>query len=248
MRITIIGAGELGGRVARRISADVRAITATPARHPALHAAGVQPSTEWPRLSAADRVLLALPGSPRQLEAIERLASQPRPARAVLISTIGFHGPYSGTIRAADPPGSSKRAHLAATTEAAFRRWAGPNGSILRCAGLWHRDRGPQRAFTRSRTARLGPPDAPLPLIHYEDAATLATAALVDDVIHPVLLGVVSAPTRSDFYTACARAIGAPVPLFTAPTGLQVGFEDPVASQLLGSPAYPDWRAMLHTD
>lgn len=193
-------------------------------------------------------MLLALPGSAQQLDAIERLGSQPRPARAVLISTIGFHGPYCGTIRSGDPAGASERAQLAAATEAAFRRWAGPHGSILRCAGLWHSSRGPQRAYARSRSARLGPPDAPLPLIHYEDAATLAIAALLDDTVHPVLLGVVSAPSRSEFYTACAQAFSAEVPLFTAPTGQQVRFEDPVAAQLLGAPANPDWRAMLPTD
>ncbi|MEZ4321501.1 MAG: hypothetical protein R3F61_28775 [Myxococcota bacterium] len=242
MTLTVFGAGELGGRIAARWKGPVRAVTKTVRRHAELAAHGASPTLDWPALTPDDLAVLALSGSASQLEAIERLAHGPVPRRVLLVSTTGFHRPYEGTVRPTDPPGSEPRAQAAARTEQAFREWAGDRGVILRCAGLWHATRGPGAAFARSRTAPPGAPDAPIPLVHYDDAATLAVAALLVPS-PPVLLAVTATPSREAFYAAAAAVVGCDPPVFTAPTGDIVAFEDPTAVALMGDPEHRDWRS-----
>lgn len=247
MTITIFGAGTLGGRVARFTQCATWAVTQGESRHAQLRSATVTPTTTWPPVTPETRVVLCMPGSTVQGAAITRLQSQARPARAVLVSTIGYHAPYRGSIYPRSPPGEGERTRIAARTEAAFTEWIGSDGVIVRLGGLWHASRGPLAAFRRTGTARLGPPDSPLPLIHYDDAARLVWAVLMHDTPPPVVLGVTEQPDRETFYRSAANAFGHPVPPFTREHGSTAHIHDPVGVALMAPLEHPDWRAALQS-
>lgn len=232
MRAVILGAGNLGSRVAARWDGDVVAVTATPARHGALVALGARPTTEWPALQPGDHLVIAIPGSAAQADAIDRLARGVCPARVVLVGTVGFHAPYAGVITPSSPPGSSPRAMAAGSAEAKLRAWA-PDAVVVRCGGLWCEGRGPAAAFARTGAAPLGPPDAPLPLIAYDEAASLVLRALGEARPPAVVLGVTEQPTREQYYRELASSLGVTPPAFDAPTGGMARFEDPVAARWL---------------
>jgi hypothetical protein len=219
MAISVYGAGTLGARVIARSTGPIHAVTRTTDRHDALRALGADPTTTWPR--ATDRVVLCLPGSAAQLEAITRLRRD-RPTRAVLVSTTGYHTPYAGHVGPDSPMGTGDRARAAAATEDAFRDWMGDHGVIVRLGGLYTATRGAAAAFARTGRARMAPGNAPLPSIHYDDAAALVVAAL--DEAPPVILGVTEAPTRRTFYTVVAGHLGVALPAF-APDGPEATFD-----------------------
>lgn len=241
MRITIAGAGHLGSRIAKCVDRPTWALTQSTLRHEALQSTWVTPTTQWPELTSEDDLILCLPGSVLQEQAVQRLREHARPRRAVLVSTTGFHAPYTGRIHSGSPPGTSSRAQQAAKTEAAFAQWMGDQGAIVRLGGLWHESRGPFAAFKRTGRARLGPPNQPMPLIHYDDAATLVWNALLEGP--RVVLGVVCQPTRHAIYAKAAATFGHPLPDFTAPLLHPPTFVHEAATALLGTPQHPDWRA-----
>ncbi|MCA9568432.1 MAG: hypothetical protein KC656_11340 [Myxococcales bacterium] len=242
MGISVFGAGTLGARVLAGTSGVRRAITRTEARWAQLRALGAIPTLDWPTPGRDDLVVLALPGSAAQAEAIARLAGS-RPDRAVLVSTTGYHAPYAGEVSAGSPPGASARAQEAAETEAAFRDWMGDRGTIVRLGGLYTATRGPAAHFARTLQVRPGPADAPLPLVHYDDAATLVIRAL-ERPAPPVVIGVTAVPTREAFYTTVAAHLGVPVPPL-GPAAGAVAFDLRTCRELLPDPAQPDWRAHL---
>lgn len=243
MSISIYGAGTLGSRVLAGSHGPKKAITRTPDRHDTLRALGAEPTTAWVLPDRDTDVVLALPGSSNQLEAVRRLAHT-RPRRAVLVSTTGYHAPYEGRVEADSPPGRSERAQLAATTEAAFRDWMGERGVIVRLGGLYTRERGPAAYYAREDRIRPAPADAPLPLVHYDDAATLVLRALQGPCA-PCVLGVVEVVDRATFYTAVAAHLGRPTPTFAPATGRAVTFDLQSCRELLPEPAHPDFRAHL---
>ncbi len=255
-RLVVWGAGELGGRVARAWAAaggEALGFTASDTRHAALAADGVTPHVGAPtdHLTEADALLFAVPGSGRQLAAVEALvaAGVAPPARAVLIGTTGYYGAHPrGTVDADTPPGVTDRARTAAAAEAAFRAWAGDAGVILRCAGLYRPGRGPVSALQRRGLAPEGPPDKTLALIHYDDAATAALAALRHPAPQPVYVAAVPpCPTRQAFYIAACVLLDLPSPRFTAPVGGVPAAYDvrPLLSDLLPTPAHPKWQEAL---
>lgn len=243
MSISVYGAGTLGSRVLARITGTRWAITRTPRRHTALRSLGVHPTLDWEEPEADSAVVLAIPGSASQAEAIARLRHR-RPPRAVLVSTTGLYAPYAGRIAANSPAGASDRAQQAAATEAAFRDWMGDDGVIVRLGGLYTRDRGPAAHYARENRIRLAPPDAPLPLIHYDDAAQLVVRALRAPA-PPVVLGVVQVVERETFYRTVAAHLGRPTPAFGPRCGVQVDFDLSTREQLLPAPAHPDFRTCL---
>lgn len=229
MKTVLLGAGTLGIAVARRLDGPVVAVTASPARHPELRALGADPTTAWPAVETDDRWVLALPGSDAQAEAIRRLAATAPPRRVVLVGTTAWHAPYDGRIGPDSPSGQGVRAEAAIRAESCFRAWA-PDGVVVRCGGLWHEGRGPAAAFARTRSAPLGPPDAPLPLVHYDEAAALVVAALDAEDAPPVVLAVTATPTRRMFYEALCAELGCELPAFAPATGRSAWFEDPWAA------------------
>lgn len=233
MRTILIGAGTLAEALIPLLDGPIVAVTATPTRHPALRARGALPTVEVPSTTASDRVVLMVPGSAGQAAAIASLRGE-RPGRAVLVGTIGIHAPYVGVVRPDSPPGAGPRATDAVHAEAVFRAWC-PGGVVLRCGGLWREGRGPAAAFERKGSAPEGPPDAPLPLIHYDEAARAIAALLLHPAPPAVVLGVTASTTREAFYAGLAASLGLPVPAFTAPLGATARFEDPELATLIGA-------------
>ena len=247
-RLVVVGAGDVGGEVARRwveAGGSAVGVTATTARHEALAADGVEPTTGDPRrtIRAGDAVLLSTPGGSSQAAVATGLVGCPV-VRAVMTGTTGIHGRARGTVREDAPVGGTDRARSAAAAETAFRRWA-PEGVILRLGGLYRRGRGPLQPLLRRGAPPPGPPDRPLALIHRDDAVTAILAALVHPRPAPVYLAVTPpVPSREDFYRRACTRHGLPDPTFTPGDGAgQVTFDVALLRRdLLPTPAHPDWR------
>ncbi len=242
MGVIVYGAGEIGTRLLARLRGARIAVTRSTRRHAILRAIGARPTVRWLLPSRSDALVLALPGSRLQGDAIAYLSTS-RPARAVLISTVGFHAPYRGTIVPTSRPGTSVRAAAAAAIEAAFLRWMGPGGTILRLGGLYHHRRGPAAHFARTGRARIAPPDAPLPLIHYDDATTLVLQALLAPG-PSIRLGMTAQPTRARFYNTLAHHLSCPPPAFAHTTG-RARFVDvePLPEPLRWEDYLPVWKS-----
>lgn len=251
-RVVVWGAGELGGRVAalRAAAGDaVFAVTRTSARHAALAAAGATPALALPDdLGDDDALLVALPGTDRQMMAVASLRERPPPGRVVLVSSTGFYGSPRGDVDEATKPGDDAHAGQVAACEALFAAWAGARGVILRCGGLYRVGRGPLSALAKSGVAPPGPPDKTLALIHYDDAAAAAAAALRHPDPRPVYLAVTPpCPSRRDFYLAACVVLGLDLPSFGRPLGGRPARHvvDRLRADLLPVPAHPRWQAAL---
>jgi nucleoside-diphosphate-sugar epimerase len=253
MRLVIWGAGELGGRVGAawaRGGEPVLGLTQSCKRHAWLRARGIIPQlgSAAGLLAPSDAFLLALPGSARQLAAVVALGTTLPPERAVLISSIGYYGTPQGRVDEDTPPGNDAHAAAVVAAELAFRTWSGTRGVVLRLGGLYCHGRGPLAALLRRGTAPPGPPDRTLALIHYEDAATAALAALRHPSPEPTYVGVtLPSPMRQEFYQHACRTAGLPTPTFAPPLSLLPVEYDitRLRRDLLPLPAYPDWRAAV---
>ncbi len=253
-RLITWGAGELGGRVGRlwvQAGGQATGLTRSEQRHDALTAAGIEPRLGSPAdlLRPDDALLFALPGHATQREAVETLSGVAPPARAVFISTTGYYGLPQGSINEQTARGQSERAASIAAAEQTFFEWAGEAGVVIRLGGLYSRERGPFAALRRrGYVARSGPSNKTLALIHYDDAATALLAALSHLQPQPLYLAVTPpCPTREEFYTAACARLDLPPPTFDAPLPHPPARFDVslLRRDLLPSPAYPDWRAIL---
>ncbi len=252
-RLVVYGCGTLGALTAAEYAAGhgpCVGYTRTSDRHPALRERGVTPAQGSPlsALRPDDRLLLALPGTAAQRDAITELAAAPPPARVVLISSTGYYGQPSGRVDEDTPPGPDARSRDIAETEALFRAWAGTAGVVLRTAGLYQRGRGPLSALRSSGRPPLGPPDRTLGLVHYEDAAAAACAALLHPAPEPVYLTVMPpCPTRYDFYVAACVVLDLADPTFDAPLKLPPAVYDNsrLRRDLLPAPRHPRWQESL---
>jgi len=246
--LVVWGAGELGGRVARRwVEAGGRAVgyTAGTSRHEALERAGVEARIGAAEIEPEDALLLALPGTDRQIMAVSTLGEAP--ARAVLVSSTGYYGLASGAVDEDTPPGKGERAQRIAAAEGLFRTWA-PAGVVLRMGGLYRQGRGPLAAFAKRGRVPRGPPDKTLALIHYDDAATATLAALRHPAPRPAYNCVVApCPTRGDFYQAAAVVNELELPVFDVPLGRPPAIFDTTRTRedLLPEPERPSWQAAL---
>ncbi len=249
-RLVVWGAGELGGRVARARAAAgdaVLAATRGTSRHAGLAAHGVECvlGDVAGRLRPDDDLFLALPGTALQHEAVRALtAAHVSVRRAVLVSSTAFHAGASGRIDESSPRGTGERAAAVAACEAAFAAWAGACGVILRCGGLWAAGRGPAAALRRSREVPPGPLERVLPLVHYDDAAAAAGAALgVAAPERTYLCATPPSPSRGAFYAVACAALGlappGPEPYAAASAEYDV---TRLRRDLLPTPAHPDWR------
>ncbi len=253
-RLIIWGAGTLGRLVGAQWHGTVIGYTQSDKRHAALQAAGIQPRIGDPsdEITAADYLLLALPGHQRQLTAVQiLLANGVTAARAVVISSTGYFGQQSGRVTPHTPPGKTDRAQAIAQMERTFAHWAGANGVILRPGGLYNAERGPFQAFLRKQQLPDRPLDRTLALVHYADVATAVIQALRHPNPSPAYNIVTPpCPTRRTFYHACADHIGKTFSALAAESQTNSLVEYDVAllrQHLLPHPAYPDWQAIFGT-
>ena len=215
----LVGFGDLGSDVGRRLVAHGHAVTAIrrrPELVPApLRGIGADLTVETPDLTGvrADLLVVALTARPRTEEsytatyvdgmtrALDALPSMPR--RAVLVSSTGVYGDLpdgeeadeSTPPRPADGPA---RALLTAEQRFVDRL---PHGTVLRLSGLY----GPstRRLVDQVRDGRVSDPDRWTNRLHRDDAAAAVVHLLTrpgapgtlyvgtDD--HPALLGDVAA-------------------------------------------------------
>lgn len=246
-RLIIWGAGILGGLVGKLwTSGPVIGITQSEKRHELLRQSGIHPRTAFsPReIQPDDCLLLALPGYNRQRELLVKLRPFAPPQRAILISSTGYYGFPHGRITENTPPGEGNLCQAIAATEHDFHKWTGA-GAILRLGGLYNAGRGPFAALIRKGMPSPKPADRPLPLIHYEDAATAVFNALHHPHPEHFYLGVTPpCPTRREFYDAACTRLHLPLPEFEPARRLPAAVWDVARWQqdLLPQPAFPNWQ------
>ncbi len=244
----IVGCGYLGQRVARQLRARGERVIGTvrsearagelsrdfPGIVPMI--ADVLDPRSIDRLPAADRALYcvgydrASGASMRSVyvtgfrDALERLAG--RVGRLVLASSTGVYGPspdageWVDEDTPTDPAHESGRVVLAA--EEVLRDEAGKRGLawiILRYAGLYGPGRVPRRASIERNEPIVGDPDRPLNLIHVEDAASAAVAALDRGRSGRIYCVSDDHPgPRGAFYRLAADLLGSPRPGSSSPS------------------------------
>lgn len=239
----IIGCGYLGRRLGARLVREggrVHGTVRSPARAEEIAAIGIEPvladvlrPESLDRLPAADRVFYAV-GFDRSAGAsmrevyveglqnvLDRLPASVR--RFVQASSTGVYGQAGGEWvdeeSATEPLHESGRIVLEA--ENRVRSWAerrGISAVILRFAGLYGPGRIVRRAMLERAEPIPGDPEKFLNLVHIEDAAAAAAAAL--DAGNPDLVYLVADDrpvTRREYYSVAARLIGAPEPRFEPP-------------------------------
>lgn len=192
-RLSIVGCGDIGLRILARLRDRFRvvALTSSPARVPALRAAGAVPivgDLDAPRSLArlrafGERVFHLAPppahgaGDPRTRRLRAALGSQCR--RFVYVSTSGVYGDRAGARL-------DETARVAPATARARRRVAAENivrapplaARVLRVPGIYARERLPLDRL-RAGTPALAPADDVYTNhIHAEDLARIAIAAL----------------------------------------------------------------------
>lgn len=201
-RVLIVGCGDVGQRVARRMQGRVRlfALTSQPARVPALRSRGLTPllgdldaaSTLRRLAGLATRVVhLAPPPSvgwsdPRSQALVRALRLRQQPVSVVYGSTSGVYGDCQGDwvseIRAlrADTPRAQRRVYA----EAMLRFWGqslATRVSILRIPGIYASDRDggtPRARLLKATPVLREQDDVYTNHIHADDLARACCLAL----------------------------------------------------------------------
>jgi nucleoside-diphosphate-sugar epimerase len=243
MKTLIIGCGYLGQRLGDQLGRDggrVYGTVRSPARAEEIAGIGIEPVVAdvlrpetLDDLPAADRVFYAV-GFDRSAGAamrdvyvnglqnvLDRLPTSVR--RFVYASSTGVYGQADGEWVDEDSPTEPRHESGQVVLEAEGRvhNWADrrdASGVVLRFAGLY----GPGRIVRRMMLERAEPipgdPEKFLNLVHIDDAARAAAAALVADAPDRIYLVADDRPvTRREYYSLAATIIGAPEPRFEPP-------------------------------
>jgi nucleoside-diphosphate-sugar epimerase len=151
-------------------------------------------------------------------EALDRLGATAE--RWVQISTTGVYGRDDGAV-------VDETSHVDPRTESGQACWEAErmlgvydvNAVVLRLAGIYGPGRILRRAALEAGEPLGGDPDHWLNLIHVEDAARFAVAALDQDTPSPLYLVADDEPCRRRaFYEEAARLLDAPEPRFLEPS------------------------------
>ena len=201
-RLLIIGCGDVGLRVLRLLAGRWRvfALTSSPARAPALRAAGAvplvgnldEPATLARLAGLADHVLHLAPPAPqgatdgRSRHLLAALARRP-PAALVYASTTGVYGDCAGDLidetRAPNPATDRARRRVDAEAQLrAFGRRHGTRVSLLRIPGIYARDREgghPRERLARGTPVLVRESDVFTNHIHADDLARACVLALL---------------------------------------------------------------------
>jgi nucleoside-diphosphate-sugar epimerase len=200
--LLIVGCGDVGCRVLRRLRARWRvlALTTTPSRRQTLRALGAVPllgDLDTPASIArlahlADAVLHLAPPQPeggqdrRTRALVQALARGGRVRTLVYASTTGVYGDTGGerVDETRAPAPITERARRRADAEAVLRAWgraAGVRVSILRVPGIYAPDRpggDPRERLRRGTPVLVDDEDVYTNHIHAEDLARACIAAL----------------------------------------------------------------------
>jgi len=205
-RVLIVGCGDVGLRVARRLPRGVRvlALTSSPERAPSLRGAGIVPlqgNLDTPRslhrlAGLSDHVLHLAPppGEPgdewwrdgRTRALLRALRSRPVPRSLVYASTSGVYGDCGGArVDEAHPVAPrTPRAQRRVDAERQVRffgRSSGSRASILRIPGIYAADRAggtPRDRLLRGTPVLVPEDDVYTNHIHADDLARALIAAL----------------------------------------------------------------------
>lgn len=239
VKTLIIGTGYLGERVARLLVARgdrVYGTTRSLGRAIELSRLGIEAVVadvmvpdSLSRLPEVDRVLYCVgydrsKGVPIREVYVEGLRHAlghlvDRAGRVVYAGSTGVYGQNDGEWVDEDSPAEPRSESGKACLEAeeTLRSSALPS-TILRYSGLY----GPGRIMRREGLLKaepiVGDPDKFLNLIHIDDAARAAIAALDHPEPGVLYLATDNRPApRREFYTLAAEALGAPAPRFEVP-------------------------------
>lgn len=186
--LLVVGAGGLGYKAARQWharfpSATVVCVTWTTTRHAALAADGLVPILATAPLPSAPYVLFSAP--PGRQSDDEYIAGVARAAAAagtrfVYTSATSVYVDVEGEVVREDSPlGNTARARRMLAAEAAAKTTKAKNGApSFRLAMLYERARGLHELFIR-RGVISTVPGTVFNVVHYEDAASAAVAALL---------------------------------------------------------------------
>ena len=244
MKILIVGCGYLGMRVGRLLidrGERVFATTRSAERAVELEGAGFEPvvldvtrpetSASPPDVShvmhcvgfdrAAGRSLREV-----RVDGLKRLCSRlvVGSPRLVYASTTGVYGQDDGgwvdETSPCVPTNESGRVGLEAEDVVRdFAATTGATGVVLRFAGLYGPGRVVRRGAIERGEAIVGEPSKYLNLIHIDDAARAAVAALSEPNPSALYNVCDDRPvSRKEYYTTVARLLAAPAPTFVAPT------------------------------
>jgi len=230
-RILIIGCGDIGLRVARRLARSYRvfALTSSPNRFQELREVGAtpilgnldQPESLW-RLSGLAQTVIHLAPPQNQgnrdcrTRNLIRILSQGSHVvrRLIYISTTGVYGDHGGAkvTEATPTKPQSERAKRRVDAEQILRLWAPAHGvalTILRVPGIYAANRLPIERLQSKTPALIPEEDAYSNHIHSDDLARLICAALYHGKPQRVINTCDGGETKmGDYFDEVADAFG----------------------------------------
>ena len=233
-KILIVGCGDVGLRIARRLKgrARVYGLYRNPERRAELRAAGVIPvpgdldeAASLQRLTGlADTVLHLAPppadghADPRTRRLLAALGRGSVPRSLIYISTTGVYGDCAGAAVDETWPARPRnaRARRRADAEGQLRAWAARHGvrlAILRAPGIYATGRLPDERVRKGLPALRAEEDIHTNHIHAEDLARLVLAALARAGANRLYNAVDDSGLKmGDWFDVVADPLGLPRP------------------------------------
>lgn len=233
----IIGAGYLGGHLARRLAAEGASIVATrrPTTVADVAATASPDGVTWlpldldaplPPLPAAEVVVLcAPPGAPPGAREARLIAALRGCRRLIYVSSTGVYGPGGGQwIDEAHPqrPESESERARAAAEEHVVRacETAGVRYTLLRAAGIYGPGRSLLGRLRRGEARVVGDGSAHISRIHVVDLVSAILAAAAREVDGPVNCGDDDPAPYGQVVDEAAGLLGLPAPARVDPATL----------------------------